>query len=103
MPRCEDRMRVGILTLPYATAGRSTVLRDTRSYTVVVLYTAKLTLLGPQSRFGDNVLGIRVRVSPKRECGPEGVKLIPGTRHSRCGIVVESFFELYVFPSAGGY
>ena len=30
--------------------------------------------LGPHYRFGDKLLGIGVRVSPKREGGPEGVK-----------------------------
>ena len=39
----------------------------------VVADVLTLTPSGPHSRFREKLLGFRVRVSPKRECGPEGL------------------------------
>ncbi|CAM9273324.1 unnamed protein product [Laminaria digitata] len=50
-----------------------------------IIYTWRfLTPSGPHSRFGGKLLGIRVRVSPKRECGPKGVKCLDYTLSVVC-------------------
>ena len=38
------------------------------------MFVTGLTPLVPHSRFGEKLLGNRLKVSPKRECGPKGVK-----------------------------
>ena len=41
-----------------------------------------LTLLGPQSRFGDKTLGIRVVCPQKRHCSPKRVEVLKGLRNT---------------------
>ena len=44
-----------------------------------------LTLVESHSHFWDKLLGIRLRVSPKRECGPKGLKTqVVALSRSRC-------------------